>query len=672
MPVLVVCSNCSTKLSAPDAAVGKRVKCPKCAAAIPVPGPAPAEVVDEPPPVKVEEPVRDDDEGPRQKKRRAEDDDDDDERPRRKPRAARDDDHDNDRTRRKKQAKKSGGMLVVAVVGGVLLLGGAGFAAYWFGFRDQEPETAAAPAPNPNPAPLPASNPDGPNPPAEGKHLTSDWKEHGDDARGFRVSLPWAAATLDQSFGWGVGDNPTVPGVERATIQFAHKYGPGTGNDRITARFALIAIHYRPNATELQQRSALDRAAEVDTVAFGLKAGPVKQLFWDGQPTRETRYTAAPAPNGKTRRAVIRKFGTSAFGFVGVVLDWGDLTPGEIDRFYDSLKLTRYTKPVDPTRPAPPPVGWAAHYDIVGRFIAHAPGRGRVTVRDARLARTEELGESKVLAGRYWELRDPDRGLVMSVRMLQFSGAAQTAEARAETLLAYLRLIAEPGQTNDRLADVPWHGLDAVEQTSDVVGGKQVRRLVVNKSLGFVVTVRGTNPKEFDALKGPLFEHFVMKPGVGIGRRVLRKGWQAVHLRGATFYAEMPAPVEKANELDKVLAAAKLTGGFHTSAAGGITLHAGHITYATGSTLDEQRKAREELVKALARSVLPLPDVANVPIADNRVRQDYQRRGTATEPGFVVQIYEYDGGAYVLSAHGVGVFSAPDAKFFFDCGEPQY
>ena len=45
--MLVVCTNCKSKIRVPDAAAGKRVKCPKCATAIQVPlteeaAPAPA------------------------------------------------------------------------------------------------------------------------------------------------------------------------------------------------------------------------------------------------------------------------------------------------------------------------------------------------------------------------------------------------------------------------------------------------------------------------------------------------------------------------------------------------------------------------------------------------------------------------------------------------------
>jgi len=37
MPIVVTCPGCSATLKAPDTAAGKKVKCPKCTSAIPVP-----------------------------------------------------------------------------------------------------------------------------------------------------------------------------------------------------------------------------------------------------------------------------------------------------------------------------------------------------------------------------------------------------------------------------------------------------------------------------------------------------------------------------------------------------------------------------------------------------------------------------------------------------------
>ncbi len=67
MPIPVTCPNCGTRLNAPDAAAGKKVKCPRCAAPFPVPNPgeepmmvtaAPAARPAAPPPPRDYEPER--------------------------------------------------------------------------------------------------------------------------------------------------------------------------------------------------------------------------------------------------------------------------------------------------------------------------------------------------------------------------------------------------------------------------------------------------------------------------------------------------------------------------------------------------------------------------------------------------------------------------------------
>ena len=45
MAIQVTCPSCKSKFNAPDAAAGKRTKCPKCAGVIQIPMPAPAEEI---------------------------------------------------------------------------------------------------------------------------------------------------------------------------------------------------------------------------------------------------------------------------------------------------------------------------------------------------------------------------------------------------------------------------------------------------------------------------------------------------------------------------------------------------------------------------------------------------------------------------------------------------
>ena len=162
MPIPIVCPGCGVQLKAPDAAAGKRVKCPKCANPIPVPAleaedpgfdivddtpaPAPAKPVMARAKPVAAKPVDDDEEDdrPRTKRKSRDDDEEEEDRPRRsasRKRCDEDDDDEDDRPRNRGRgtpAKKSGGfpiwipiaggalLLIAIVVGAVMMFGGGG------------------------------------------------------------------------------------------------------------------------------------------------------------------------------------------------------------------------------------------------------------------------------------------------------------------------------------------------------------------------------------------------------------------------------------------------------------------------------------------------------------------------------------------------------------------
>lgn len=173
MPIIVLCPTCGAKLSAPDTAVGKKVRCPKegCGTAVPVTAsatpaakvverkPAPKSIDDEDgdekPKIRAEAADDEEEVRPKYKFRRDESDDDEDDRPKSKrkrdeddedaPKTRRrrqyddDDDDDFDERPRRKRRKKSGsggggvGKALLLALGGILglaALGGAGFAVY--------------------------------------------------------------------------------------------------------------------------------------------------------------------------------------------------------------------------------------------------------------------------------------------------------------------------------------------------------------------------------------------------------------------------------------------------------------------------------------------------------------------------------------------------------------
>ncbi|MCI0705273.1 MAG: hypothetical protein L0241_29795 [Planctomycetia bacterium] len=181
MPISVVCPGCKSKLSAPDAAAGKRVKCPKpgCGSIIAVPAfvaveEAEAQEPPPPPPPKpkvkaiavpfdfdqgqqpksaqkkpaamdLDDDEQEDEPKPKKKVRAVVEDDDDDERPtKKKKRRDEDDDDDDDRpTKKKKKGKKKAAgispVLIVGIaVGALLVLGGVGYGVYALAIKKKD------------------------------------------------------------------------------------------------------------------------------------------------------------------------------------------------------------------------------------------------------------------------------------------------------------------------------------------------------------------------------------------------------------------------------------------------------------------------------------------------------------------------------------------------------
>jgi WD40 repeat protein len=114
MPIAVTCPGCSAKMKAPDAAAGKKVKCPKCQGVITVPGSAQFEVVDEQsapakrpgfgggpkPTMKAAPEVVEEEEKPNPK---VKDEDEEDEKPRKNSKAAVEEDEEDEKPRKKRR-----------------------------------------------------------------------------------------------------------------------------------------------------------------------------------------------------------------------------------------------------------------------------------------------------------------------------------------------------------------------------------------------------------------------------------------------------------------------------------------------------------------------------------------------------------------------------------------
>src|SRR6266545_5416443 len=188
MPIVVTCPGCPTKLSAPDNAAGKQIRCPKCGAVAPVPDLIPAEEVPvveatvappKPKPKPVQAEADDEDEPPRKKAKRNDDDDNEADPPRKKKkrRYDDDDDYDHDHRRRRKGGGGggNGGKIAAIIVVGVLVLAGIGVGIYFLTGKG---------GPLAKKAPLPPG-----------------WKEYPYPNEGFKAAFPKEPQVLSMNAG---------------------------------------------------------------------------------------------------------------------------------------------------------------------------------------------------------------------------------------------------------------------------------------------------------------------------------------------------------------------------------------------------------------------------------------------------------------------------------------
>ncbi len=290
MPIVVACP-CGTKLRAPDAAAGKRVKCPKCGTPLSVPAAADfEEVEDAPPPVaspakKKPTPVDADDDAPRPAKKppvvaarakpaRVEADDadtpktkrrrDEDEEPPKTKRRRDDDEDDTPKKGKGKPAKAKSKLPLIlgVVIGGVVLLGLAGVVVGIILSSNGQASAATNQGTGTrvvvNPIPNPPNPPNGGNPrpttPAPPTPLPSlpdpvippGWSEF--KGEGFSVAVP-------DSAGFGQ-DKSGGTNVRVRTYRNGHA-GPGRPNTAPVSYLVTVSP-MTPSEVEAFQKSPKD------------------------------------------------------------------------------------------------------------------------------------------------------------------------------------------------------------------------------------------------------------------------------------------------------------------------------------------------------------------------------------------------------------------------------
>ena len=195
MSFSTVCPGCDARLTAPDSAEGKRIKCKKCGDPfVARPLDDEGDELPERPSVKAStrsrpRPVEDDeDDRPRRPAKATRRDDDDDDRPRRRSRDEDDDDEPRPKTKKGKKKKKAGPPVLLFVLLGVgallFIVGGAIGAIYYFS-KDTKDEVPAAKG---GPGAVAAGGPGA----AGGNALTAGWVEQHDAKGRYRIKFPTA------------------------------------------------------------------------------------------------------------------------------------------------------------------------------------------------------------------------------------------------------------------------------------------------------------------------------------------------------------------------------------------------------------------------------------------------------------------------------------------------
>ncbi len=320
MPIPVVCGNCQTRLNAPDAAAGKKVKCPKCQTVMAVPGAAappppaadtPFDFNDDPQPRRTggeSPPARPAPESPpppppaagaafdfgaavssasepkgRGDRPRREDDDrprrrDDDDRPRR-PRPRDEDAEDDDRPRgRRPDGGKKKSMLPLLLLGGGLLVlvccGGGGFGVYLAVGKVKE--TAEK---------LKAEND------AKEKQIADEKKRRAGDTVGGdggpALAPGWTKFDApDKSFRASFPATPGDGGLTYQTpaVQSAKSYESLESDGSVVC--TLGVLKFRPNSKAADRERDLKAAAELMRIAADTVAQP-RAVDWLGGQAKE-------------------------------------------------------------------------------------------------------------------------------------------------------------------------------------------------------------------------------------------------------------------------------------------------------------------------------------------------------------------------------------------------
>jgi hypothetical protein len=346
MPITVQCTGCPARLNAPDTAVGKKVKCPKCQALVPVPSPFPAAKPAPPPPPEPEPLIVEDRPPPPQFKKSGVaprpaakpaapppeplglDDDEPAPPPAKKSGivgkpAARKRDEEGERkkpARKKRGAKKAVGGPPVALVlsiAGFIGLAIVGFVAYSASSTD-----------------------DGKGGGGGGKAaVPNGWKLVTANKGGFKAYFPTDSKEDDVS-------PPELPPADKKKKAEPLPYTAGMVMVALPdeSKMAMaIGFKFRPNVSAAERDKAVSGFTDTftkDPAGAGVKVLSQKEVTWLGQKGKEM-LIESPATEGKAQ-VVLRQVTVGSNVYIGMVgAKGGRPTPEDENGFFDNFEIIK-------------------------------------------------------------------------------------------------------------------------------------------------------------------------------------------------------------------------------------------------------------------------------------------------------------------------------------------
>lgn len=156
------------------------------------------------------------------------------------------------------------------------------------------------------------------------------WKPHTSNNYGFKVNFPWGGDPIERPF---LGSVPNA--VAEICLLSADKW---SGNN-ITYTFTIIPARFKNKTSAAEREEAMNLLFK-QMSAKGMSRRSEKNVTWAGTQAKETLFETEGATEGEKKpRAIFRQLITDYAAYIGYIRDDGELTPQEIEKFYDCFEL---------------------------------------------------------------------------------------------------------------------------------------------------------------------------------------------------------------------------------------------------------------------------------------------------------------------------------------------